>query len=104
VKPLFGIVVHRVPTTNFSIPGNDIEGIQRIMEDNDLASKGFQINKIAWLKKPNKPLGMHTSMGIWLNTSEAAEWVINNGVLIGQQYIGSIKHYQLKGKPCHQCQ
>jgi hypothetical protein len=104
VKPLFGIVVHRVPTANFSIPGNEPEGIQRIMADNDLASKGFQIDKIAWLKKPTKPLGMHASMGIWLNTPEAAEWIVNNGLLIGQQYIGSIEHYQLKGKRCHRCQ
>jgi hypothetical protein len=104
VKPLFGIVVHRVPTTSFLLPSNETEGIQKIMTDNDLEAKGFQIDRIAWLKRPDKPLGMHASMGIWLNSAEAAEWVINNGFLVEQQYIGSVEHYQLKGKQCHQCQ
>jgi hypothetical protein len=101
VKPLFGIVVHRVPTINFSLPDNETEGIQKIMVDNDLEAKGFQVDRIAWLKRPDKPLGIHASMGIWLNAPEAAEWMINNGFLVGQQYIGSVEHYQLKGKRCH---
>jgi hypothetical protein len=29
--------------------------------------------------------------------------MINNGFLVGQQYIGSVEHYQLKGKRCHWC-
>ncbi|EED16645.1 conserved hypothetical protein [Talaromyces stipitatus ATCC 10500] len=58
------------------------------MEENDLAEKGFEIEDIAWLKKKDRPLGKAASMGIWLNTPEAAESIINNGLLVGQRYIG----------------
>lgn len=104
VKPRFGIVVHRVPTAGFSLPGKEKEGIQKIMDDNELEAKGFQVSEIAWLKKPDKPVGAHASMGIWLNTAEAAEWTVNNGLLVGQQYIGSVEHYQIKQKRCYRCQ
>lgn len=45
--------------------------------------KGFEIEDIAWLKKKDRPLGRSASMGIWLNTPEAAESIINNGLLVG---------------------
>jgi hypothetical protein len=104
VKPRFGVVVHRVPTEDFSIPGKEKDGIQKIMEENDLAAKGFYIDEIAWLKRTDKPLGMYASMGMWLNTSDATEWIVNNGLLFGQRYVGSIEHYQIKRKRCHRCQ
>jgi hypothetical protein len=104
VKPRFGVVVHRVLTADFSIPGNERDGIQKIMEDNELAAKGFQVDEIAWLKRPDKPLGVHASMGIWFNTAEAAEWMVNNGLLFGRQYIGSVERYQIKQKRCYRCQ
>jgi hypothetical protein len=104
IKPRFGVVVHRVPTVDFSIPGNEKDGIARIMEENDLAAKGYRVDEIAWLKKPDKPLGMYASMGIWLNTPDAAEWMVNNGLVFGQRYIGSIEHYQIDKKRCYRCQ
>lgn len=104
VKPRFGVVVHRVPTNQFSLPGNTKEGIQNLMDDNDFLPKGFQIDEITWLKRPEKQLGAHASMGIWFTTAEAAHWVVNNGLLLGQQYIGSVEHYQIKQKRCYRCQ
>lgn len=76
VKPRYGVVVHRVPTVGFSIPENQKVGIRKIMEENDLAARGFNIDEIAWLKRPDKLLGMSASMGIWLDTADAAEWIV----------------------------
>ena len=104
VKPRYGVVVHRVPTADFSLPQNEKEGIRKIMEENDLADRGFDVNEIAWLKRPDKPLGVSGSMGIWLSTSDAAEWIVNNGLIFGERYIGSVEHYQIKRKRCHRCQ
>jgi hypothetical protein len=78
--------------------------MKKIMEENDLIAKGFQIEDIAWLKSKDKPLGKSASLGIWLDTAEAAEWVINNGLVFTQRYIGSIEPYQIKKKRCHRCQ
>jgi hypothetical protein len=104
VKPRYGVVVHRVPTADFSLPQNEKEGIRKIMEENDLADRGFDVNEIAWLKRPDKPLGVSGSMGIWLSTPDAAEWIVNNGLIFGERYIGSVEHYQIKRKRCHRCQ
>ena len=103
VKPRFGVVVHRTPTQGISLPGDKTECINKIMEENDFASKGYHIEDIVWLKSKDKPLGRSASLGIWLNTTEAAEWVVYNGLLFGQRYIGSIQHYQMKKKRCHRC-
>ena len=78
VKPWFSVVVYRVPTEDFALDREKQEGIEKIMGENDLAEKGFQIKDIAWLKK-DRPLGRSASMGIWLNIPEAAESIINNG-------------------------
>lgn len=43
------------------------------MEENDLITKGFHITEITWLKRHDKPLGIHTSIEIWLDTADAAE-------------------------------
>lgn len=85
VKPRFGIVVHRMPTEDFALDREKKEGIGKIMEENELAEKGFEIEDIAWLKRKDRPLGRSASMGIWLNTPEAAESIINNGLLVGQR-------------------
>jgi hypothetical protein len=53
-----------VPTNQFSLPGNTKEGIQNLIDDNDFLAKGFQINKITWLKRPEKQLGAYILMGI----------------------------------------
>jgi hypothetical protein len=104
VKPRFGVVVHRTPTEDFSLPDNEAQGIQKIMEDNNMAANGHNIQEIAWLKSKGKELGRSASLGIWFDTAEAAEWITNNGLLIGQRYIGSIEPYQIKKKRCHRCQ
>jgi len=74
------------------------------MEENDLVAKGYHVDDIAWLESKDKPLGMSASLGMWLDTLEAAEWIINNGMVCGQRYIGSIEAYQVKKKRCHRCQ
>ncbi|KAJ8200122.1 hypothetical protein LV164_008811, partial [Aspergillus fumigatus] len=85
VKPRFGVVVHRTPTEDFDLEGNKQHGIDKVIEENDLGSKGFQIEDIAWLKKKDHPLRTSASLGIWLNTPEAAEYLIANGLLVGQR-------------------
>ncbi|EED11858.1 conserved hypothetical protein [Talaromyces stipitatus ATCC 10500] len=80
------------------------KGIEKIMEENDLAEKGFEIDDIAWLKKKDRPLGKSASMGIWLNTPEAAELIISNGLLVRQRYIGSVELYKVELKRYHHCQ
>lgn len=104
VKPRFGVVVHRTPTEDFDLEGNKQHGIDKVMEENDLGSKGFQIEDIAWLKKKDHPLRTSASLGIWLNTPEAAEYLIANGLLVGQRYIGSVEPYRIDRKRCHRCQ
>jgi regulator of replication initiation timing len=104
VKPRFGIVVHRVPTEDFDLDREKKEGIVKITEENDLSEKGFEIEDIAWLKKKDRPLGKSASMGVWFNTPEAAESIINHGFLVGQRYIGSVEPYRVELKRCHHCQ
>eukprot|EP00136_Aspergillus_niger_P005212 XP_001395701.2 reverse transcriptase [Aspergillus niger CBS 513.88] len=82
VKPRFGIVVHRVPTEDFELEGNKKQGIEKIMAENDLHDKKFRVEDIAWLKKRDMPLGKSASMGVWLDSPEAAEWIIDNGILL----------------------
>ncbi|EED11754.1 hypothetical protein TSTA_109330 [Talaromyces stipitatus ATCC 10500] len=89
---------------DFDLDKEKKEGIEKIMEENDLAEKGFEIKDIAWLKKKDSPLGKSASMGIWLNTPEAAESIISNGLLVGQRYIGSVEPYKVKLKRCYHCQ
>jgi hypothetical protein len=88
----------------FSLPENETQGIQKIMEDNDMAANGHNIQEIAWLKKKDKELGRSASLGLWFDTADAAEWVIKNGLLVGHRYIGSIEPYQVKKKRCRRCQ
>lgn len=103
MKPRFGIVVHRVPIEDFDLEKEKKEGIEKIMEENDLAEKGFEIEDIAWLKKKDRPLGKSVLMGIWLNIPEVAESIINNGLLVGQRYIGSVEPYKVELKRCYYC-
>ncbi|THC88360.1 hypothetical protein EYZ11_012191 [Aspergillus tanneri] len=62
VRPRFGIVVHRVPTEDFDLEGNKRQGIEKIMEENELTGRGFRVEDIAWLKKKDRPLGRSASM------------------------------------------
>jgi ribosomal protein S10 len=104
VTPRFGVVVHRVPTQQVDDKEGKGQSIDRITEENDLAVKGFQVRDIAWLKSKEKPWGRSASLGVWFDTAEAAKWTIDNGLVFGQRYIGSIEAYQLKKKRCHRCQ
>lgn len=74
------------------------------MQENNLAGKGYKIEDIAWLKTKEIPLGRSATMGIWLNTPEAAEMILNNGLLVGQRYIGSVEPYRVERKRCRRCQ
>lgn len=103
VKPRFGIVVHRVLTEDFDLDWEKKEGIAKIVEENDLTEKGFEIEDIVWLKKKDRPLGKSASLGIWLNTPKAVESIINNGLLVGQRYISSVESYRVELKRCHHC-
>jgi ribosomal protein L40E len=103
VKPRYGVVIHRTPTEAIALPDGKDEGIKTIMEENNLASKGFQIEDIAWLSKKDKPIGRSASLGVWFDTQEAATWTIDNGLVFGQKYVGSVEAYQFKKKICHNC-
>jgi hypothetical protein len=98
IEPRFGIVVHYTPTDDISLPEKKMKCINRIIEENQFATKGYWIEDIAWLKSKNKPLGRTASLGIWLDTAEAAEWIIQNGLVFGQRYISSIESYKVKRK------
>lgn len=104
VKPRFGIVVHRVPTEDFELEGNKKQGIEKIMAENDLHDKKFRVEDIAWLKKRDMPLGKSASMGVWLDSPEAAEWIIDNGLLVGKRFIGSVEPYRVEKKRCRRNQ
>lgn len=104
VKPRFGVVVHRMPTEALTLPERKKEAIERIMEENEMAANGYRVDDIAWLRNKDKPLGTSASLGVWFDTPEAAEWTINNGLVCGQRYIGSVEAYQVKKKRCHRCQ
>ncbi|KAI3018371.1 hypothetical protein CBS147347_9635 [Aspergillus niger] len=70
VKPRFGVVAHRVPTEDFDLDQNKGDSIEKIMQENDLAGKGYQIKDIAWLKRKEIHLGRCATMGIWLSTPQ----------------------------------
>jgi hypothetical protein len=104
VKPRFGIVVHRTPTENFDLENANAQAIERIMEENDLTRQGFQIQEVAWLKSKDKILGKFASLGIWFDSAEGAEHILNKGLLVGQRYIGSVERREIKKKRCFRCQ
>ncbi|OQD63307.1 hypothetical protein PENANT_c468G10410, partial [Penicillium antarcticum] len=86
VKPRFGVAVHHIPTFGLDLENRKTEAIEKIANENDLTDHGFRIEDIAWLKKRDKELGTFASMGIWFDSLEAAEWMLNNGLLIDQRH------------------
>ena len=104
VKPRFGIVVHRTPTEDFDLENTNAQAIEKVMEENELTERGFQIEEVAWLKKKDKALGKFASLGIWFDSAEGADWMLNNGLLVGQRYIGSVERCEIKKKRCFRCQ
>ena len=96
-------MVHRTPTEGISMPDHKAACIETIADENGFSAKGYQIEDIAWLKSKDKPLGHTASLGVWFDSAEATEWVIMNGLLFSERYIGSIEPYQMKKKRCHRC-
>jgi len=103
VKPRFGVVFHRTPTEEVKMDEDKDDSIKKIMDENCLVSKGFKIEDIAWLKRQEKELGRSATLGIWFDTKEGADWVLYNGLVFGQKYVGSTEAYQTKKKLCHKC-
>lgn len=104
VKPRFGVAVHHVPTQGLDLGRDKITAIQKITDENDLQERGFRIEDIAWLKKKDKILGTFASMGIWFDSAEAAQWMLDNGLLVDQRYIGRVEKCEIKKKRCFRCQ
>jgi uncharacterized protein YoxC len=102
--PKFGVVVHRTPTNEITFTDDKSESIAKITGENELATKGFKIENIAWLKRKDSPLGARASLGIWFDSVQAAEWAINDGMLFGYEYVGSVEAYETKRKRCYNCQ
>ncbi|OQE69718.1 hypothetical protein PENNAL_c0129G05440 [Penicillium nalgiovense] len=86
VKPRFGVAVHYIPTFGLDLENRKTEAIEKIANENDLTDRGFRIEDIAWLKKRDKELGTFASIGIWFDLLEAAEWMLDNGLLIDQRH------------------
>lgn len=68
------------------------------MVENELTDRGFRIEEVAWLKKKDKVLGKFASLGIWFDSVEGADWMLDNGLLVGQRYIGSVERREIKRK------
>lgn len=43
-------------------------------------------------------------MGIWFDSIEAAEWMLDNDLLLDQQYIGRVEKCEIKKYRCFRCQ
>lgn len=56
------------------------------------------------VKEQGKALGKFAPLGIWLDSYEAADWVLNNGLLVGETYIGSMERCEIKRKRYLRCQ
>lgn len=102
-QPRFAVVAHRTPTEDFLAPENEKAFISSIMEENKMELHGFRINRIAWLKSRDKPIGKHGSLVIWFDTREAAEWTMDNGLLVRQTCV-RMEPYKFKERRCHRCQ
>jgi hypothetical protein len=55
-------------------------------------------------QEQGQTLGQVRLTKVRLDTAEAAEWVINNGLAFGQSYIDNTVQYQVKEKRCHRSQ
>lgn len=105
VRPRFGVVVHRTPTEELTSLQDDDARINKIMEENEMGLKGFRISQISSLRKDKeKAIGKHGSLGIWFDTREAAEWLMDRGLLVGHTNIGSVVPYRVKEIRRYRCQ
>jgi hypothetical protein len=64
---------NRFPTEDIVLQDDKHDFIHRIMEENGMQTRHFNIVDAAWLLEKDKPLGMHASLGVWFETDEAAE-------------------------------
>jgi hypothetical protein len=100
----FGVVVHRTPTEDYDLENANAQAIEKITKDNDLHELGLRIEELAWLKNRDKVLGKFASLGIWFDTAEGANFLLDKGFLIGRRFIGSVERCELKRKRCFRCQ
>lgn len=100
----FDIVVYRTPTEDFDLEKANPQATEKSMEENELTERDFQIEEVAWFKKRDKALGKFASLGIWFDSAERADWMLENGLLVGQRYIGSMERRGVKKKRCSRCQ
>jgi hypothetical protein len=103
VRPRFGVVVHRTPTAGINLRDEQASVIKNIMEENGLENRKYKITEAAWLKRQDKQLGAAATLGVWFESAEAAQWTVNNGLVFGQRFVGSIEHHQFKKKRCYRC-
>jgi hypothetical protein len=103
-KPRFGVVVHRTPTNEVPLREDKAGAIDKIVQENNLSSKGYNIEEVAWLKRKDSPLGATASLGVWFDSAEAAEWAIQDGMLFGPRHVGSVEAYKKKERRCYNCQ
>lgn len=103
VKPWFGVVVHRT-LTEFKLETASSQAVEKIMEENNLIEHGFHIKEVAWLKRKDKVLGRFALLGIWFDSVERGEQILNNSLLVGQRYIGSVERREIKRKRCFRYQ
>ncbi|KAI3096012.1 hypothetical protein CBS147333_9648 [Penicillium roqueforti] len=81
--------------------GNNTKlAIKKIVEENEVTERGYQIEEVAWLKKKDKALGKFASLGIWFYSAKGVDWFLNNGLLIGQR---SLRQPTAKAKKAYDC-
>ena len=104
VIPRFGVAVHHTPTHGLDLDRDKAGVIRKITEENELERRGFRIEDIAWLKKRDKVLGTFATLGIWFDSADGAQWMIDDGLLLDESYIGRVEKCEIKRKRCFRCQ
>jgi hypothetical protein len=72
------------------------QAAEKIIEDNELAKHGFHIEELAWMKEKDKALGKFASLGIWFDSAEGAEYILQNGFIANQHYIPHVERREIK--------
>ena len=104
VKPRFGVVAHRFSTAGMNLEENKQQVIDKIIEENNMATKDFKIDDVRWLKPEDTALGSMASLRIWFDTAGVAKWIEMNGLVCDQRYISGVEAYCVEKKRCHRCQ
>lgn len=61
-----------------------------VIEDNNLAPRGFHIEELAWMKAKDKSLEKFASLGIWLDSLEGAEYIQPSCLFIIEIFLDKI--------------